>query len=180
MRMQMFSGSAVSDASNFYAFLLLSSPRWTTAHTHWLAAQKGVSVGVWKRCQQMLQPHTFKSSILFFFCLFFIAISLTSPRPSDTLRRHPSLSWEPSQQSNAPVCSWSFILSDLLPFRMDQVQVKCCAASLIRAVLMQNIGQDMLRITWMQQTYAYFSVSSISKTSTIKYKGNADLFKVMS
>lgn len=114
-------------------------PARTHTYTHWLAARKGVSVGVWKRCQQMLQPHTFKSSILFFFFLFFLLPSLSLLRDPPT----PSagiLLWvgSLSQHSNAPVCSCISILSDLLPFRMDQAQVKRCAASLIRTVLMQN------------------------------------------
>ncbi len=152
-------------------------PLHTHTDTHTLA---GSAEGCKRGCLEEVPTDATASHIqiinLVFFCFVFLLLSLSLLRDPPT----PSagiLLWAGSlaQQSNAPVCSWSFILSDLLPFRMDQVQVRYCVASQIRAVLMQNIGQDMLRITWVQQTYAYFSVSSISKTSTIKRKVNADL-----
>lgn len=140
MRMQMFSGSAVSDASNFYAFLLLSSPRWTSAHTH-IHTLAGSAEGCKRGCLEEVPTDATASHIqiihlvFFFFLLPSLSLLRDPPTPSAGI-----LLWAGSlsQHSNAPVCSCIFILSDLLPFWMDQVQVKRCAASLIRTELMQN------------------------------------------
>lgn len=136
MRMQMFSGSAVSDASNFYAFLLLSSPRWTSAHTH-IHTLAGSAEGCKRGCLEEVPTDATASHIQIIHLVFFFFYCHLS-HFSATLRH-------PQQASFSELGAFHSIVTHLFALAFLSCQIYCrfgWIRSKWNAVLLHWSGQN--------------------------------------